>query len=203
MMNSEIIDEKLLDIIDKNNYLWEDRLSKQRVMMWLNNFSGNRFTSSIEKDIAFDLLNNFLYYGEKEIRYLCKASLSILKNIIIRGNITILNETNMDLLFNMFLEKCIFSYVGRASESGGLILYYFRQENNIPIGQFIDPSLISSDNILEYLLYDSVLVFVDDFLGTGETACTFWSMHIEDIIEDNPDDKIYYLANSFDLSYLF
>jgi hypothetical protein len=189
-----IEEELLLEIVDRNRYLWENRLTKNIVQAWLNNFSGEVAESSDEHSIAIDLLNNFLYYGEKEIKYLCRAAFSLLKRSQVVENPLPYVAPAAGNCNSEFIKGCKFSYIGRAGESGALVLYYFRQENRLSIEQFADPSAFLTSEVSDTELSRCNLVFIDDFLGTGRTACDFWNSKIVAIKERCPEAKLHYLA---------
>jgi len=189
-----IEEELLLEIIDRNRYVWEDRVTRKIVMAWLSNFSGEVSECPKEHSIAIDLLNNFLYYGEKEIKYLCRAAFSLLKRSEIVENTSLYLGTNAGNSISEFIKSCKFSYIGRAGESGALILYHFRQENRLSIEQFAEPTAFLTGEISDTELSGANLVFIDDFLGTGRTACDFWNSKIAAIKERCPRAKFHYLA---------
>lgn len=185
-----IIDEKQkARIINYNKYIWEDRLGEKDIEDWLNNFNGRVLNDNEEKEIAFDLLKNFLYYNENEIKYLCKILFLIFKRKKI-GEF-LMNDSSFreaENLFKKYLEKCRFSHIGRPSESGCFMLYYFRQNNKLPISIFLDRWEDISQEIRSIL-------FIDDFLGTGNTAVRFWKNPIvQNIIEKHPNIDLYYLV---------
>ena len=75
-------------------------------------------------------------------------------------------------------ERCMqntaFTSIGKASESGGLLLYHFRQEANLDLERFIFPTGIAStdcDNI----------VCIDDVMISGGTASRFFYDHKSEI----------------------
>lgn len=188
-----IEERQLLEIVDRNSYLWENRLTRKIVTMWLDNFSGEAAECSKEQSIALDLLNNFTYYSEKEIKYLCRASFSLLKRRKITENPSLYLKMGTDFT-NEFISSCRFSYIGRASESGGLVLYYFRQENGLSAEQFAEPAAFLTGEISDTELKNANLIFIDDFLGTGRTACDFWDSRITAIMNKYPQAKFHYLA---------
>jgi hypothetical protein len=185
-----IIDEKQkARIINYNKYIWENRLGEKDIEDWLNNFNGKVFSDIKEKEIAIDLLKNFLYYNENEIKYLCKTVFLIFKRKKIGEflmNCSSLGEA--EKLFKKYLEKCRFSHIGRPSESGCFMLYYFRQSNKLPISIFLDRWEDITQEIRSIL-------FIDDFLGTGSTAVRFWNNPIvQNLVKEYPDIELYYLV---------
>lgn len=189
MIDNEEIKEVYNLIMNYNKYIWDDRISKKDLEEWLNNFKGKVINFSKEKRIALDLLINFIYYNEKEIKYLCKNAyimfrLEKIKDFISSG----CSINDAELLFNKYLRKCRFSHIGRPSESGGYILYPFRKINKLPLHLFLKRwDEVNSDI--------ESLILVDDFLGTGDTAVDFWnSPTIQHIIKRFPHIQLYYMV---------
>jgi hypothetical protein len=184
----------LNEIVDRNNYLWENRLTRKIVNDWLENFSGQAKPKAIEEEVATKILNNFIYYGEKELRYLCKAAFSLLKRQKIAENPALYMGSKSNAIVKQYLDSCYFSYIGRAGESGGMVTYYFRQENDLSIDRFAEPSEFTTNSVRKEELLDSTIVFIDDFLGTGRTACDFWRSKVIPIKSNHPKARFQYLA---------
>ena len=178
-------------IINYNKYIWEDCISRKGLEDWFNNFKGNVIKPAEEREIARDLVLNFIYYNEKEIKYLCRSAYIMFKQRRIRE--LVLKRNPIDTAYSLFdselkSKKYRFSYIGRASESGCYILYLFRQINELPLYLFFeDEDEIASDT--------TSLILVDDFFGTGKTAVDFWKSHlIQNITRKLPSIKLYYVA---------
>lgn len=60
-----------------------------------------------------------------------------------------------------------FTSIGRPSESGGLILYHFRQEAQLSIDCFIFPTSIAATE-------SDIIVCIDDVMISGGTAQRFF-----------------------------
>ncbi|MBZ9572554.1 hypothetical protein KJA15_04455 [Patescibacteria group bacterium] len=173
---------------NQNKYLWENRLTRNDLENWFENFTGKVTDTEIEKKTALEILSSFIYHNEDEIRFLCKNAFNIFKNTKLKEFIFDGSDLeNAKSTFNDFIKKCRFSHIGRPGESGGYILYIFRHANNLPIHLFPGRwSEITKD--INYIL------FIDDFLGTGDTAINFWeSSIIKNLIKNFPDITLYYL----------
>lgn len=182
--------DEIYSLLSKyNNCIWEKQIYQQDVDVWLDNFQGTVLNDGEEKEIALDILSNFIFYNENEIKYLCNHAFNLFKRGKVRG--AMLEGAPIkkaESLFHSSLKKFKFSHIGRPGESGCFILYYFRQANNLPISIFLKRwDEVNCD--------DSGLLLVDDFLGTGNTAIGFWeSQIIQKILKDCPDVELYYLA---------
>lgn len=177
-------------IIDYNYFVWENRLSQRNIEAWFNNFKGEVSNAGEEQEIALKLLLNFIYYNEREVKYLCKSAYSIFQKEKIKEFILKVHSVDeAKSLFNKYLKRCKFSHIGRPSESGCFILYYFRQINGLPLSFFLE----RWDDITENT---ESLILVDDFLGTGDTAVLFWESSIIQNIIKNSKIELYYMVLS-------
>ena len=183
-----------MEIVDKNNYLWENRLTNNLLTAWMENFSGQHSSADVEQRVAMALINNFIYYGEREINYLCRAAFSLLKRQRIIENPSQYASLNTDAEITRFTSSCRFSYIGRASESGAMLAYNFRQENRLSYMQFVEPSAFLTNEYSTNELATLNIVFIDDFLGTGKTTCDFWDQKVMAIKERSCNARFHLVA---------
>ena len=157
---------------------WKTDMNNDDIEEWLSNFTGLVYCTEDERRMALWLLCNFTYYNEDEVNYLCRALFQKLVHQIL---IDYRLQTEDDA------ERCIqntaFTSIGKASESGGLLLYHFRQEANLDMERFIFPTEIEST------LCDNI-VCIDDDMISGGTASRFFYKHERAI----SDKKVYYIA---------
>jgi len=174
------------NILNYSDLIWEKRVLQQHVNSWLSNFKDNSVID--ERLMALELLNAFIYYNEKEIKYLCKNVFNEFKQSLIHDMVKTglsIYESEDNFLRN--INEIRFAHVGRPSESGCFILYYFRQENEIPIELFVE-RWEQINNTIKHL------VLIDDFLGTGDTIESFLDSNtFKEIKEHSPSIKVYYL----------
>jgi hypothetical protein len=184
-----------------NETIWEHRVSKTKIDKWLGNFKEDDKNEKYSEQLhALYLLSQFMYFGDREIRELLKAMFRDLYKYPIIDNIRKSNSNTTDLeiinkKFDKELRATRFLGVGNPSESGTHLLYYFRQENNLPKSLFIhtheifkrnangDAGIsIRNDSIKRY-------VFLDDLCGSGDQAVQY----SQDLLEDMKriDDSIY------------
>ena len=165
----------LLDKIEiLNRCVWEHRLNKQDIDAWLNNFIGLTGDATIEQSHALFLLSHYMYFGSKQIRQLIRAMFRDLYQYPVLAGIRKSQQdtTDLKLLKSEFYRHLIstrFLGLGNPSESGCHILYYFRQMNGLPKELFVQAHellTLKDDESKDPLHF----VFIDDFLGSGETA---------------------------------
>lgn len=190
-----IPETEVAEIADINNYLWEGGLTTLAVSNWFDNFSGQSNDIKLERETALSLLKYFTYYGEKELDYLCKAAFSLLKRQAVIQNSQGLFTQEGERQASTFIDNCLFSYIGGAAESGAMLSYHFRQVNmnDIPTRRYVEPAAFLTDISVQQLS-SSNLIFMDDFLGTGETVNRFWDTRIAQIRQRCADVKVYWLA---------
>ena len=161
-------------IIEKS---WKNDISASDINEWLSNFSGKVFDVDSEQRLALWLLCNFTFYSSEDINHLCKVLFrKFIHDLISRDNI----EINQ---IEEVLKQVCFSSVGSASESGGLLLYHFRQEANLSLDRFFYPTSIESTT-------DTTIVLIDDATLSGGTALRSFYKRLEDL----PHKHIYYLT---------
>lgn len=152
------------DIITlKNETIWENRAGRKFIEEWLSNFKGEIFNIEYERQLALWLLANFVFYNEKEVRHFCKN----LYNKFIHWALLYYKKQhslNMYQSLENILQKTMFIPLGQPSESGAFVLYFFRQENSLPIDVFTFPS---SDRRLP--IVDNYII-IDDATISGEQS---------------------------------
>ncbi len=157
---------------------WKAELNVRDIETWLNNFTGKFYSAKEEQRIALWLLSNFTYYNEAEVKHLCSV---LFQNFV--HQLMIDNK----LLTEHEAEECIhrvaFTSIGAASESGGFLLYFFRQETNLSLQRFVFPTAGE-------IAKSETIVCIDDVILSGGTATTFFNTHQEEL----KGKKIYYLA---------
>ena len=165
-------EEKMLDILKKTiEKSWRVDLSIDEIEAWLSNFSGKVFESSVERKLALWLLCNFTYYNEDEVNHLCGI---LYKKLVHQLLIDKCLKTAEDA--ESCIRNTIFTSIGGASESGGLLLYHFRQEAHLDLERFIFPTGIAETT------YDTI-VCIDDVMISGGTASRFFYHYQEKLSE--------------------
>lgn len=172
-------EEKMLDILKKTTEKsWRVDLGIDEIEAWLSNFSGKVFESSIERKLALWLLCNFTYYNEDEVNHLCGL---LYKKLVHQLLIDKCLKTAADA--ECCIQNTIFTSIGKASESGGLLLYHFRQEAHLDLERFIFPTGIVDTE------YDTI-VCIDDVMISGGTASRFFYSYQDKLSEK----KVYYIT---------
>jgi len=123
--------EKLTDIIINFSVVaWDNKMQRPHLKRWLSNFDGQVLGNpDVEKILALWILMHYTYYSEKEVRALCKC---VYEDYIHIKLLEAGSDVNIDDEIKSIIQNTRFQPLGNPSESGTNILYYFRQENNLP-----------------------------------------------------------------------
>lgn len=170
---------QMLNVLHKTiEKSWKTEIDVTEINLWLNNFTGMLYDIEDEKRLALWLLCNYTYYSPDDINHLCKMLYKkFVHDLIIRERLVTVNQIEDEL------KMVCFSSIGSAGESGGLLLYHFRQEANLSIDRFFYPSSIDSTE-------NNTLVFIDDATLSGGTGLRSFYDKLQDI----PHKHIYYLT---------
>lgn len=161
-------EEMMISVIRKTiTSSWKNNLTIDDVNKWLDNFSGRVYCPDDEKKMALWMLCNFTYYNENEINHLCRMIYKNLLHDIAQRDGLDSNEKLADAFKNIY-----FAAMGNAGESGGLLLYFFRQESGISMDRFCYPSAIPNDEA-------KTVVFIDDVTLSGGTAIRFFHNNLK------------------------
>ena len=156
--------------------LWENRAFKHNILEWLDNFQ-----CEDDRNYALFILSRMMYFSAANIRNLLRAlyrdkfRYPLIKAIRQKNNNT-LDENIIESLFFEELKNTRFLGVGNPSESGVHLLYYFRQENNIPKDLFVNTDDIvyydtdGMAKIREKYSHVKRFIFIDDICGSGTQA---------------------------------
>ena len=165
----------LMETIDKS---WKNEISAENIDKWLNNFNGKVLTVEVEQRIALWMLCNFTYYNSKDINYLCRIVYKNLLHDIAKDS----DDINENWLSEV-LKQVYFAAMGSAADSGGMLLYHFRQEAGLSMDSFFYPSAIPKNE-------NGIVVLIDDVTLSGSTATRFFHRNIESMVYK----KAYYLT---------
>jgi hypothetical protein len=185
-----------------NETVWERRATEPAIGDWLDNFARPGSALSDERLHALFLLSNFMYFGDREMRGLLKSLYRDLYRYPIiesirRANGDTIDSNIIDPLFLAERQATRFLGVGNPSESGCHLLYYFRQENNLPKELFIHTHQIFTRRAERgtVQLRDTAVgryIFIDDFCGSGKQGSEYSRDLVEDIKSLKPDAFVAY-----------
>ena len=171
--------DKMIEILKKTiQTSWQCDLSSEEIERWLANFTGEVFEEAEEKNMALWMLCNFTYYNEHEVNHLCRMLYKqFIHDLAQKENIKDVQE------IKTLLDSTYFAAIGEAGESGGLILYFFRQEAKLSLDRFCYPTNVPNGE-------NYIAVFIDDVTLSGGTAARFFYNHLQKITYK----RIYYIT---------
>ena len=181
--------------------VWDRKIDGHSIERWLNNFKGAIDCVGKERMHAYHLLQQFMYFGHREIKELLKA---LYRDHFVYPTVrrlkTQLPTATSDQLQTLFQEelRCTrFLGVGTPAESGTHLLYYFRQENQLPKDVFttVERVFRFSRKARPQVRDASIRTFVymDDFCGSGQQVTSYLSGVVDDLRSQLPGVRVVYL----------
>ena len=186
-----------LQIKTLNETLWDNKAQNPKIVAWLDNFE-----DETEKEYALFLLSKLMYFNDSNIRRLLRMLYKdlfrypIIEDIRKKNNNT-LDERLIEDSFQERLKNTRFLGVGDPSESGGYLLYFFRQENCLMKQLFVNIDDVITNNKLNEQNKDVNFVFIDDICGSGMQATSNGSnvkQCVEKIRKFSPNAKVSYFV---------
>jgi hypothetical protein len=194
-MSSEL--EGKIKVLDQ--LMWRSKVTTLDIQSWLANFGDTGEQAENERAHALFLLSAFSYFTEPLLRVLLK---SLFRDLIHQPLLMEIRRKNshtrdwnvISPLHEMALKSIRFIGSGNPSESGTHLLYYFRQENELPTSMFISPYELfrgPSDNVR---LARGVrrIIFIDDFCGSGTQARRYSGGLLRRIRKIDPEIRFSY-----------
>ena len=151
---------------------WDLPLSRADLDEWLSNFSGDVYSRDYERQLALWFLVNFVYYNHEEVMHLSKVLFRRFMHYRLEPQ-SLMSGADVQRASAELLEQVLFYQLGRSGESGGFVLYLFRQANNLPVKSFVT----SLDRIPSTV---DTIVFLDDVCLSGNQAKKY-------LLKDTPD----------------
>jgi hypothetical protein len=172
-----------------NETVWEHKISKNKIDLWLSNFEEE------ERENLLFLLTQFIYLSKLQIDNMLISIYRDFYKYVIVENYRMNNSDTTDFLLikNHFKDaqrKSRFIPIGNPSESSNSLLYDFRKINNIDRKLFLERSEllgITSGDIEHF-------VFIDDICGSGHQAYDENKKFVLHIKHNFPHSKIHYYS---------
>jgi hypothetical protein len=212
---------KKLKTLDET--IWEGRVRSPQLEAWLDNFSEDIEGTASERIHGLYLLGQFMYFGDLQIRELLKALFRDLFRYPIVAEIRRSANDTLDLAYinqryGEEQEQTRFLGIGNPAESGTHLLYFFRQENQLPKTLFIHShqiftrrrndalskikpkwlrKLIGAIRGRTLALRDPNVkryIFIDDICGSGSQAEEYSVEILQDLKSLKPDADVAYLS---------
>lgn len=144
---------------------YRHQVSEQTITDWVGQFS------AAHRDVAARLLDVVDFYSMDRISGAFKTALAALPG----WHITKAQRQG----------KWRFAGLSRsAGESGDAMMHRFRVANGLDGKKFNELFIHPSQILLEKLGPDDTLVFIDDFVGTGNSVCKAWEESFAELVSD-------------------
>ncbi len=181
---------------------WGGCVSRPDIENWVKQFAQSVNVEDDEQLHALFLLSNFTYFGQAEIRELLRSLYrdlykSPIVHAIRRANANTRDKDFIEDEFRRVLRNTRFLGIGNPSESGSHLLYYFRQENQLPKTLFINSHRIferDGERMKVRSPEISHYIFIDDLCGSGTQASQYSQDILEPLKDSAPEAKVFYLV---------
>jgi hypothetical protein len=160
--DNRIKSQEIVDLVDSWSVYKGIKITEDRVRIWLEQFGDN-----FNQRLIFDLIKGLKFYSNSIIR----TKMREIYGIITR-NITI-NFSGRKV------NNILISYIDGPGKSGAAYAKLFADENKI-----YSDYVIAKNSILEKITNSQncdALIFVDDFIGTGDSASNYFNKINEEI----------------------
>ena len=144
---------------------FEGDIRDDEIKRWLDQFE------RAEQPLIIKLLKEFKYYSSKKVNLLLRKLWTMILNDL---------KTSVDNVW--------FVPVGYVAKSGSAIAYFFKKVNNLHIDKFIPINEINSIKVSS----ETTIVFLDDYIGSGNQASLFWNSEIKRKSIDKSCNSLFY-----------
>ena len=204
-MSKSIYDTLMSKVMVLSDTLWSgNQIKEGKIKTWLNNFKGEKFSAEEEQLHALFILSHFLFFGVPEFRELLRV---IYRDLYLYPIIQDLRAKNgntkqyadISHLIDEELNASRFIGMGSPSESGSMLLYLFRQVNDISVDKFLYSHQVferygSNTNLTVRNRSIRHYVFIDDLCGSGKQAQDYSRDIVSQLKHMDPDARAYYFV---------
>lgn len=194
-LDNELEHEELISYTKKlSDWLWSGRIRLEHIDSWLEHFDEK------DKITALKLLSQFMFYDLKEIRQALKSMYKdLFLSPLIQGYRKRTGSYKIDdykKYLDGEIKKTKFLGVGNPSESSSLLMYFFRQVNNLPKNTFItscdlfDYESTGGSVQLKLKNNQTRLIIIDDLSGSGTQATRELKKTIQNIRKLDKDNQV-------------
>lgn len=185
---------------------WGNVVNLVDINAWLSQFGTDNEPERDEQLHAMYLLSHFLFFDQTSLRELLKSVYRDLYRTPLLHQIRkehgdTLDPAVIEPAFKQIRDRTRFLGVGNPSESGVHLLYYFRQENNLPKNLFINSYEIFKREVTGGISHNVVrdldieyYVYLDDLCGSGSQARTYSQELVMPLKQTKPDAKVFYFV---------
>lgn len=152
-----VCSEEVVALIDKWGTYRGQRITEDKVRTWLNQFGSNS-----NQKLMFQLLQGVTFYTADNIRSKMKEA----HGMVIRGLKRVIEEKKRKRA------DILVSYLDSVGKSGAHYARLYADENEIYFENIVERANLKSTLSEKQDL--QALVFIDDFVGSGDSACEYF-----------------------------
>jgi len=173
-----ITSKEILELAEQWGSYKDQKITEDRIRAWLDQFSNN-----YQQRLMFKILKNLKFYKVSSIREKMVEAYDIVKMKLKEKGTWKKNEI-------------LVSYVGEYGKSSSKYAHLFRDQNNIYYKNMIEYSKIKE--LLGNKTDIKAIVFIDDFIGTGDQAYEYLNKINKELGEtfNKSDLLIFYIVIS-------
>lgn len=174
-----ISSQEIVKLIESWSDYQGQRITEDKVRTWLQQFSDNS-----NQRLVFRILQKLKFYTENNVR----GKMSVVHGIVMRGLVRRYEGRQRSR------RDIIVSYLDHPSKSGARYAKLYADENEIYYLNVIERSKLAKTLIEKKEI--QALVFIDDFVGTGNSACEYFkdlAIECKDILQ-NSTLRIFFIA---------
>jgi hypothetical protein len=145
---------------------YRHQITEKRIQLWLEQFKKN------DQDLAARLLDCIDFINHEQI---IKAFRELLAGI---------EGWSQDKRKRKGKWRFV-AYTSSAGESGDEMLHKFRFANNLSSREYNDLFIYKSDLMKDKLTAEDTVIFIDDFSGSGDQVCDYWT-EIQELLPGEP-----------------
>ena len=205
-MSESTHDDLMRKIKMLSDTLWSgNQIKEGKIKVWLDNFKGETGIDKKEERLhALFVLSHFLFFGLPEFRELLQV---IYRDLYLYPIIQDIRAENGNTkhyadisgLVEEELNASRFIGMGRPSESGSMLLYLFRQVNDVSVDKFLYSHQVferygSNANLAVRNRSIRHYVFIDDLCGSGKQAQDYSREIVSQLKRMVPDVKVSYFV---------
>lgn len=167
---------------DRNNLAWNNQVNLSTIKRWLENFDSDE-----ERKTALNLLLQFTYYKNLEVKALLRSAFNLYCH---ETQFTLEVEKRKVLNIKDHIVKTtrFYGMLKNPSKSGTFLLKPFRDANKLKPFMFPEEKLIKVPEKIKNV------VLIDDVLSSGNQVMDNWRENLQKITENNKHVVFHYLV---------
>jgi len=178
----DIVEDFVDKLNDKNNFVWSNQVNLPTIIRWLENFDSDE-----ERKLALNLLLQFTYYKNLEIKSLLRSAFNLYCHET-QFTLEVERSGVLDIKEHIKETTRFYGMLKNPSKSGTFLLRPFRNANKLESFMFPEEDLKEVPKEIKNV------VLIDDILSSGDQVITHWKKILQKITENNKHVVFHYLV---------